>query len=130
MADITGLPSDEDDVDILRFSSEAKPDKKQEQRIPLFYIDDEAYTVPRYPNPAIGLRFLKKIHEEGDGEANFYLLTTMLGEDGYNALIDYSDKGLLTTEQFEAVVAKALRIVTRQDEAPKALRNGRPRRRR
>jgi hypothetical protein len=130
MADITGVPSDEDDVDILRFSSEAKPDKKREQRVPLFYIDDQAYTVPRFPAPAVGLRFLKILHNEGEGEANYYLLTTMLGEEGYDALMNYSDKGLLSSEQFEAVIDKALRIISRQDELPKAVRNGMRRRRR
>jgi hypothetical protein len=130
MADIHGVASDEDEVDILRFSSEVKPDKKREQRVPLFYIDDVPYTVPRFPDPAVGLRYLKILHEDSDGEATYFLLTTMLGEAGYNALMEYSEAGKLTQEQFDAVLAKALRIVGRTDEAPKLLRNGRrPRRR-
>ena len=131
MADtIRGLPSDEDDVDVLRFSSEAKPDKRRDQRIPLFYIDDDPFTVPRFPDPAVGLKFLKILHEDGDGEANYYLLTSMLGQEGYDALMAYSEKGLLTQEQFDGVIAKALRIVSRQDELKKVPQNGRrPRRR-
>jgi hypothetical protein len=129
--DIHGVASDEDSLDVLRFSSEAKADKKADQRVPLFYMDDEVYTVPRFPHPAVGLRYLKILHEEGDGEAQYYLLTEMLGEDGYEALMDFSEKGRITPDQFDAVMAKALRIVGRQDEpSPKARRNGRPVRRR
>jgi hypothetical protein len=108
-----------EDLDFIRFSSEAEPDPKREQRVPLFYIDEEAYTVPRFPAPTIGLRYLKLAHEEGSDEANYWLLTSMLGDEGYEALMDYSDKGKLTDEDYDAVVAKALRIVSRQDGGPK-----------
>jgi hypothetical protein len=128
---LKGLPSDGDDLDVLRFSSEAKADKKVTQRVPLFYIDDEVYTVPRYPDPTVGLKYLKILHEESEGEANYYLLIEMLGQEGYDALMEYGEAGKLTTEQFDAVIAKALRIAGRQDESPKGnRRNGQSWRRR
>jgi hypothetical protein len=118
MADTKKSASDED-LDLIQFSSEAAPDPKREQRIPLFSIDDVDYTVPRFPAPTIGLRYLKLAHEEGSDEANYWLLTSMLGEEGYDALMAYSDKGLLSDDDYDAVVAKALRIVSRQEGGPK-----------
>jgi hypothetical protein len=108
-----------EDLDLIRFSSEAEPDPKREQRIPLFLIDEVEYTVPRFPAPTIGLKYLKLAHEQGSDEANYWLLTSMLGEEGYEALMDYSEKGLLTDEDYDAVVAKALRIVSRREGGPK-----------
>jgi hypothetical protein len=130
VADTKGQASDED-LNVLQFSSDAKARPGVEQRVPLFFIDDKAYTVPRFPNPAVGLRYLKILHEESEGEAVYYLLQNMLGEEGYDALMEYSEANKLSPEQFEAVVAKALRIATRQDEGPKGIRaNGRNSRRR
>jgi hypothetical protein len=122
MADIRQTASDEDDLDIIRFSSEAEP--RKETRIPLFYIDDVAYTVPKKPNPAIALKYLEKAHEEGSDEATYYLLTTMLGEEGYRALLDYAEQGKLSDEDYDTVVLRALDIVSRRQAIPKARQNG------
>jgi hypothetical protein len=119
MADNHGKQASGEDLDLIRFSSEAVPDPKREKRIPLFYIDEKVYTVPQFPAPTIGLKYLKLAHEEGSDEANYWLLSSMLGEEGYEALMEYSDKGLLSDEDYDAVVAKALRIVSRQEGSPK-----------
>jgi hypothetical protein len=114
----------DEDLDIIRFSSDAKPNPEAEKRVPLFFIDDVPYTVPKKPNPVIGLTFLKLAHEEGVEEANYYLLMEMLGEEGYQALLDYAAKGLLEQEHYDQVLEKALRIVSRQDTPKANNRNG------
>jgi hypothetical protein len=130
MADNRGVASDEEDLDILHFSSEVEPNTEEDKRIPLFFIDDVPYTVPKAPRQTIGLKYLQILHEEGEGEATFFLMTEMLGEEGYQALLDYGESGKLADGQFEAVVAKALRIMTRADQSPKGSLNGRRLRRR
>jgi hypothetical protein len=73
---------------VLRFSSSS--DKPQE-REPLFYIDDTEYTIPVDPSPSIGLEAIHIVSEGGGNPvamamADDYVMTQMLGEDGWAAL--------------------------------------------
>ena len=125
MADTKSGASDE--LDVIRFSSEAEP--KVSKRIPLFYIDDVAYTVPKDPSPSIGLKYLQIAHEESGDAATYYLMTTMLGEEGFQALIDYAEQGKLTQEDYDEVVLRAVDIVSRARTLPKARPSGTRKRR-
>lgn len=72
----------------LRFSAESD---EPEEREPLFFIDDHEYTIPVNPPASIALEALH-IMAAGKGsvaasiEAEDYIMTEMLGEDGWAAL--------------------------------------------
>jgi hypothetical protein len=107
-------------VDVLRLPKERE--HAQEKRVPLFYIDDVAYTVPAKPNPTMGLRYLHILKTEGQGQATYFLLTQMLGEKGYLALMNYED---LKQEEYDQVVNKATKIIMGPKERPKVRRGPR-----
>jgi hypothetical protein len=117
MADIQDNVTKMEDPRILRLSSttEAEP----EVRVPLFYIDDVEYTVLKNPPPTVGLQYLRILKEQGEGFAAYFLLTNLLGEEGYAALENY-DK--LTREQYDKILELAVEISTGQSERPKVPR--------
>jgi hypothetical protein len=74
--------------ELLRFTSTTD---EPEQREPLFYIDDTEYTILVNPPASIGQEALHILAEEGGGPlaqvmADDYVMTAMLGEEGYAAL--------------------------------------------
>ncbi|MHB1957081.1 MAG: hypothetical protein ACYCOU_25475 [Sulfobacillus sp.] len=92
-------------VPAVRLKTDAKIEEAK--RMPLFYIDDVEYTVPAKPAPNIGLRYLYLLQTEGEAAANFFLLNSLLGDEGYKALMEY-DK--LTQEDFDSVMSRAVFI--------------------
>jgi len=119
MADTTQSDSPEvesapGEFEILRLSTKTK--KKTVEYVDLFEIDDVTYQVPRRPSPTVGLKFLHIMKHEGQEEAAYYMLTTMLGQEGYDALMNYED---LSQEQYDFVLTAAIRIATGKTENPK-----------
>jgi hypothetical protein len=113
-AGLQGRPISETEYKVLHLSSDQEGEP--EKRVPLFYIDDVEYTVVENPSPTIGLRYLHILGTEGEGQAAYYLLSKMLGEEGYEALMTY-DK--LTQEQYDQVLDLAVQISTGGKERPK-----------
>jgi hypothetical protein len=81
----------------LRLTPRAEP----AERVPLFYIGDVEFTIPARPGANVALQYLHigsgqecsciKPHGRGEAAANDYLLTELLGDDGYQALREYDD---------------------------------------
>jgi len=92
-------------------------DQADEERVPLFYIDDVEYTIPKRPRMNVGLQFLHLSRDQDDSAAMDYLLAKLLGEDGYRALREYDD---LTAEQFQQITEIASRLTLGALELPKA----------
>lgn len=99
---------------ILRLKTAPKGAKRQRET--LFYIDDTEYSVEVHPSPARSLKYLKLMRDEGADIATQYMLENLLGEEGYQALMEYED---LTDEQFEQVVTAASKIMLGSFEGPK-----------
>jgi hypothetical protein len=57
-----------------------------EERVPLFYIGDDEYTVPTEIPPGVALQYLRQARESGHELATPPLLIRVLGEDAYMAL--------------------------------------------
>jgi hypothetical protein len=57
-----------------------------EDRVPLFYIGDDEYTIPREIPPGVALQYLRQARESGHELATPPLLIRVLGEDAYMAL--------------------------------------------
>lgn len=71
---------------VLRLTSEPEGEEKRE---PLFYIDDREYTIPVEPPASIALTALDIMASgapDAAARAERYVMTEMLGEDGWQAL--------------------------------------------
>jgi len=113
-AGLQGRPISDQEYEVLRLTSEQEPEP--EKRVPLFFLDDVEYTVVSNPPPTVGLRYLHILATEGEGQASFYLLSKMLGADGYEALMNYES---LTQEQYDKVLEAAVTISVGKKERPK-----------
>jgi hypothetical protein len=109
-----------DELEILHLST--KDEGEKVEFLTLFTIDEAEFQVPKNPSPTVGLKYLKIMKTEGPQNAAYFMLTSMLGEAGYDALMNY-DK--LTDDQYNFVLSAALRIATGKTERPKGTRNRR-----
>lgn len=57
-------------------------------RVVLFYVDDEAYSIPKRIGRNHGLRYLQTCRKQGEALAAQELLEVLIGEDGYAALME------------------------------------------
>jgi hypothetical protein len=68
--------------EVIRISS----DDVDESRVPLFYIDGTEYTMLANPSASLALEYLD-FAKSGDQEAaQVFMMTEMIGEDGWQAL--------------------------------------------
>lgn len=79
-----------------------------EERVEIFKLNGESYTIPRKPKVNIALRYLREVRTLGQELAVGKLLEDMLGIEGYNALMEYEE---LTAEQLQQVILVTTRIV-------------------
>src|SRR5690242_16671562 len=73
----------------------------EEERVPLFYIGDDEYTIPKAIPKGVALQYLRQASEVGHDLATAPLLIRVLGEDAYTALEE--SRGL-SEEQLEKIV--------------------------
>lgn len=64
---------------------------EEEKFVPVFTIDDEEYLLWINPPATVGLRYLKEIKLRGPDAAAVWLLEQMIGEDGYDALMNFKE---------------------------------------
>ena len=83
----------------------AANDDVVEERVPLFFIGDDEYTIPKSIPPGVALEFLREAREYGRDLATAPLLSRVLGEDAYTAL---EQSKALTEDQMEWIVDKVL----------------------
>ena len=76
-----------------------------EERVPLFFIGDDEYTIPKTIPPGVALEFMREARTHGRDLATAPLLTRVLGEDAYEAL---EQSKALTEDQLEWIVDKVL----------------------
>ena len=75
--------------------------KVVEETAVLFIIDDVEYSVLTKPRPNVGLKYLRLSANEGQEKAIDYLMTTMLGVEGWTALTDCET---LTEDEFTQIM--------------------------
>lgn len=80
-------------------------DDIEEERVPLFYIGDDEYTIPKLIPPGVALQFMREAREHGRELAAAPLLIRVLGEDAYQAL---EESKALSEDQMEWIVNKVL----------------------
>lgn len=79
-----------------------------EERITLFSIDDTEYTIPSSVRPNKGLQIMHVFRQQGETAGVSFMLETILGTDGYNALMNFDD---LEDEDLETIVEVAFKLV-------------------
>lgn len=90
------------DFEPLRIAAD---DETEEERVPLFYIGDTPYSIPKVIPPGVALQFMREAREHGRDLATAPLLTRVLGEEAYEAL---EQSRALTGDQLEWIVEKVL----------------------
>lgn len=87
------------------------------ETVELFSIDGVSYHIPTKPRVNVALKYLKMARDEGTDAAAAFLLEKLLGEEAYNALMDFDD---LTDEALGQIVEAAQKVTLGGLEAPKA----------
>lgn len=87
-----------------------KSSGKAVERVTLFTIDDEEFTVPKKPGVNVTLKFLNEMRRTGNEMfAALGLLEAMLGVEKYNQLLDYEElSDDLLSQILEQVVKLAM----------------------
>ncbi|MGW0575115.1 hypothetical protein ACWD25_03915 [Streptomyces sp. NPDC002920] len=76
-----------------------------EERVPLFFIGDDEFSIPKTIPPGVALEFMREARQHGRDLATAPLLTRVLGEEAYEAL---EQSKALTEDQLEWIVDKVL----------------------
>jgi hypothetical protein len=88
-------------------------DEVVEERVPLFYIGDTEYTIPKEIPKGVALQYLRHAAEVGHELATAPLLVRVLGEDAYMAL--EQSKGLKDA-QLEQIVDIIIKLALGDQE--------------
>ncbi|MER5715714.1 hypothetical protein [Streptomyces sp. NPDC002132] len=91
----------------------AADDEVPDERVPLFYIGDDEYTIPREIPPGVALQYLRQARESGHELATPPLLIRVLGEDAYMAL---EQSRAVTEDQLERIVKLIIDLALGQAE--------------
>ena len=91
----------------------AANDEIEEERVPLFYIGDDEYTIPKEIPPGVALQYLRQARESGHELATPPLLIRVLGEDAYMAL---EQSRAVTEDQLERIVKLIIDLALGQAE--------------
>lgn len=108
----SGVP----EIVALRSATDRPAPKMQ----PAFSIDGVVYSIDAAPKMSTGLKYVHLARTQGTEIAIDFMLETLLGKEGYEALIEFDD---LTEEQLKQVITGASRIMAGALEDPK----GKPR---
>lgn len=92
--------------DVIRMTS--RKTKGPVERAVLFSIDGTDYTIPAHPQPNLALKVLDVVRRQGENVGTAFMLTTLVGEDGYRALMDFDD---LEADDLKAVLKAATKTV-------------------
>jgi hypothetical protein len=86
------------------------------ERVPAFSINGTVYTILTKPRVNTGLKYIHLARTKGAEIAVDFMLETLLGVEGYKALMDFDD---LTEDDLTAVINAATRIMAGAVESPK-----------
>ena len=94
----------------------AADDEVEEERVPLFYIGNKPYTIPKTIPKGVALQYLRQASTMGHELATAPLLIRVLGEDAYMAL---EESKALTGPQLEQIVDIIVKQALGEQEAEK-----------
>lgn len=106
------------DLDFEPIRIKANDEVEEEERVPLFYIGDDEYTIPKHVPRGVALQYLRQASEIGHELATAPLLIRVLGEDAYTAL---EQSKAMDGDQLDAIVDIIVRqALGAQDQKGKA----------
>jgi len=88
-------------IEVIRFDKPEETVEEEQKFQPLFFVGDDQYDLWVNPPATVGLRYLKEVRENGSESGAVWLLYQMIGEDGYDALMNLKD---LKEKQIEQIV--------------------------
>jgi len=102
------LPAAAGDADdeLIEISADDPEHEPEPERVPVFKIGDEVYTMLKDPPLTLALKARNVGYERGEGYAEIFVMREMLGEDSYRALLDNQS---LKGRQLEAITARVTR---------------------
>ena len=106
-----------DSPNVISLRSAINP--PDDERVPAFSINGTTYSILTRPKTNTGLKYIHLARTKGTEIAIDYMLETLLGKEGYEALIDFDD---LTEDDLKAVIDAASKIMAGAVEAPKEKR--------
>lgn len=83
-------------------------------RTPMFYVDELAFTVPIDVPASFALFALEHMSKTGDAMATRWLMKEVLGEEGYQALLDNSHR--ITRTELRQIQAAIRELVFGEEE--------------
>lgn len=89
----------------LDFTSEATEDEPEVEKDKLFGLDGVDYMIPVHFGPGVGLIYLDRI-EEGRDVALGSVLKTVIGVEGWGALMKLAALDRISLEQLRAIISK------------------------
>jgi len=92
------------------------PDQPEPERVEAFSINGTVYSINTKPKTNTALKYVHLARTKGSEIAIDYMLETLLGKEGYEALIDFDD---LTEDDLKAVIDSASKIMAGALETPK-----------
>jgi hypothetical protein len=108
-------PLDAPDFEPIRIAAD---NEVEEERVTLFFIGDEEYTIPKVVPPSLGLEFMRVARDVGTEIASTVILQRVLGEDAYYAL---EQSRAIKPEQLEQIVKIVVDMsLGRQEQGGKA----------
>lgn len=100
---------------VINFDEQPK-EVSETAMVELFTLGGKTYSIPNKPRINVALKYLDHARNQGQDAAAAYLLETLVGREGYEALMDYDD---LTQDQFSEVILAAQKVVLGGLEGPK-----------
>ena len=95
------VPAEDDGV--LHISTGSNP-PVEEARVPIFYIDDEEFTVPKLIGPRLVFLGIDKYRREGPLFGSMYVTELVLGKDQYRRLLEHYEEETITQDQFDQAI--------------------------
>lgn len=87
------------------------------ERVPVFQIGDDVYTMLAESPPTLGIETLDYADRKGGaGYGEIYLLREMLGSEGLNALLNAGKKRWITKAQYEAITRRVMAVALGVEE--------------
>lgn len=99
------VPTEDDAEDggVLRLTTSSAP-PVEEAREPIFYINDEEFTVPKLISPRIVYLSIDKMRREGALFGSMYVAELVLGKAQYVRLLEHYEEENITQEQFDQAI--------------------------
>lgn len=75
----------------IRFVTKRPEDRDPVERVVLFSLDDQEFSIPRKFPVNLGLKVIRTMRRQGSEIAMAELLEEVIGADAYEALVNYPD---------------------------------------